>query len=119
RTFDLEFPLYRSTIADHLAGGRGARDAGLHADGHAGDAADNLRLHDFRILDFQRKAARGRRISLRPAQSSPRPVGWSPKGASRCLEQEPNQSIISSSNLVIRSIRKYNLSDRSKDPSSW
>ena len=62
RTLDLEFPLYRSAVADDLAGGRGARNPCLHADGHAGNAADHLRLHDFRLLDFQWKAARGRRI---------------------------------------------------------
>ena len=37
RTFDFEFPLYRSTVADDLAGGRGARNPCLHADGHVSE----------------------------------------------------------------------------------
>src|SRR5215472_10047783 len=66
RTLDLEFPLYRSAFADDLAGGRGALNPCFYADGNAGDAADHFRLHDFRLLDFQRKVARGRRVSLSP-----------------------------------------------------
>src|SRR5215472_16047003 len=64
RTLDLEFPLYRSAVADDLAGGRGARNPCLHADGHAGNAADHLRIHDILLMDYQWKGARGRKISL-------------------------------------------------------
>src|SRR5262245_65421122 len=49
RTLDLEFPLYRSAVADDLAGGRGARNPCFHADGLDGNAAVNIRLLDFSI----------------------------------------------------------------------
>src|SRR5262249_26777274 len=64
RAFDLELPLHYSSGAHDLAGGLGTRHSGLHADGYAGDAADHSRLHDFRLLDLRRQAARGRRLSL-------------------------------------------------------
>ena len=105
--FDLEFPLYRSAVADDLADGRRARNPCLHADGHAGDAADHLRLHDFRLLDVQRKVARRRRLSLRLAHSV-RPASTT----------KANQSISRLSNLVIQRIQKYNYPIHSKDPSS-
>src|SRR3984893_11655932 len=71
RAFDLEFPLSRSTVADDMANRSRTCDAGLHADWDVGVAADHSRLHDFRLLDLRRKAARGRRLSLRRWPQSP------------------------------------------------
>ena len=58
----------------------------LHADGHAGDAADHPRLYDLRILDLRGKAARGRRLSLsRAAMPLAAAVGLWSNDRWRCL----------------------------------